>query len=75
MDLDFVDVDVTQILRLINEVSGENVVWDPAIAGKKVSMILKHVYWDEALDLVLENNDLAKRYRGDNIIWITTKNV
>ena len=25
------------------------------------------------LDLVLDNNDLAKRYRGDNIIWITTK--
>jgi type IV pilus assembly protein PilQ len=73
MDLDFVDVDVTQILRLINEVSGENVVWDPTIAGKKVSMILKHVYWGEALDLVLDNNDLAKRYRGDNIIWITTK--
>jgi type IV pilus assembly protein PilQ len=73
MDLDFVDVDVTQILRLINDVSGENVVWDPAIAGKKVSMILKHVYWDEALELVLQNNDLAKRYKGDNIIWITTK--
>jgi type IV pilus assembly protein PilQ len=73
MDLDFVDVDVTQILRLINDVSGENVVWDPTIAGRKVSMILKHVYWDEALDLVLQNNDLAKRYRGNNIIWITTK--
>jgi type IV pilus assembly protein PilQ len=73
MDLDFVDVDVTQILRLINDVSGENVVWDPAIAGRKVSMILKHVYWDEALELVLQNNDLAKRYRGNNIIWITTK--
>ena len=49
MYLDFVDADVTHILRLINEVSGENIVWDPAIAGKKVSMILKDVPWDEAL--------------------------
>ncbi len=73
MYMDFVDADVTHILRLINEVSGENIVWDPTIAGKKVSMILKDVPWDEALDLVLDNNDLAKRYRGENIIWITTK--
>lgn len=73
MYMDFVDADVTHILRLINEVSGENIVWDPSIAGRKVSMILKNVPWDEALDLVLDNNDLAKRYRGDNILWITTK--
>jgi len=73
MYMDFVDADVTHILRLINEVSGENIVWDPAIAGKKVSMILRDVPWDEALDLVLDNNDLAKRYRGENIIWVTTK--
>jgi len=73
MYMDFVDADVTHILRLINEVSGENIVWDPSIAGRKVSMILKNVPWDEALDLVLDNNDLAMRYRGDNIIWVTTK--
>jgi len=73
MYLDFTNADVTDILRLINEVSGENIVWDPAISGKKVSMILKDVPWDEALDLILDNNDLAKRYRGENIVWITTK--
>jgi len=73
MYLDFGDADVTNILRLINEISKENIIWDPAIAGRKVSMILKGVPWDEALDLILKNNDLAKRYMGENIIWITTK--
>ena len=73
MYLDFVNADVTQILRLINEVSKENIIWDPEIKGRTVSMILKDVPWDEALDLILDNNDLAKKYRGDNIIWITTK--
>lgn len=67
------DADVTHVLTIIHDVSGENVIWDPAIAGKKVSMVLEEVPWDEALDLVLDNNDLAKRYRGENIIWITTK--
>jgi len=73
MYLDFVNADVTHILRLINEMSNENIIWDPEIKGRTVSMILKDVPWDHALDLILDNNDLAKRYRGDNIIWITTK--
>ena len=73
MYLDFVNADVTHILRLINEISKENIIWDPAIAGRKVSMILKNVPWDQALDLILDNNNLGKMYRGDNIIWITTK--
>ncbi|MGD8984363.1 MAG: AMIN domain-containing protein, partial [Desulfobacteraceae bacterium] len=73
MYLDFVNAEVTNILRLVNEVSDENIIWDPAIAGKKVSMVLKNVPWDQALDLILVNNDLDKRRYPPNIIWITTK--
>jgi len=73
MYLDFVNADVTHILRLINEVSKENLIWDPAIKGRKVSMILKGVPWDEALELILKNNNLAKKYVGTKILWITTK--
>jgi type IV pilus assembly protein PilQ len=73
MYLDFDNADVTHVLRLINEMSEENIIWDTEIKGRTVSMILEEVPWDQALDLILDNNDLAKRYRGDNIIWITTK--
>jgi type IV pilus assembly protein PilQ len=73
MYLDFVNADVTHILRLINDVNKENIIWDPVIKGRKVSMILKGVPWDEALELILKNNDLAKKYVGKNIVWITTK--
>jgi len=73
MHLEFVNADITYILQLIYEISGENIIWDPAIKGKTVSMTLKDVPWDEALDLVLDSNDLGKMYRGDNIIWISTK--
>ena len=73
MNFDFVDLDVTQFLRAINDVTEENIIWDPDIKGRRVSMVLKNVPWDEALELILKNNDLAKRYVGTNIIWITTK--
>ena len=73
MYLDFVNAEVTNILRLINEVSKENIIWDPAIAGRTVSMVLKDVPWDQALDLILVNNDLAKKRVAPNILWITTR--
>jgi len=71
MTMDFVNADVTNILRLIGEVSNLNIVWGPEVRGN-VSMRLKDVPWDQALDLVLANNNLAQRQVG-NVIWITTK--
>jgi type IV pilus assembly protein PilQ len=71
MTMDFVNADVTNILRLIAEVSNLNIVWGPNVKGN-VSMRLKNVPWDQALDLVLANNNLGMRHVG-NVIWITTK--
>lgn len=71
MTMDFVNADVTNILRLIGEVSNLNIVWGPDVQGN-VSMRLKNVPWDQALDLILVNNNLGKRKAG-NVIWITTR--
>ena len=71
MTMDFVNADVTNILRLIGEVSNLNIVWGPEVKGT-VSMRLKDVPWDQALDLILDNNNLSKREQG-NVIWVTTK--
>ena len=71
MTMDFVNADVTNILRLIGEVSNLNIIWGPEVKGK-VSMRLRKVPWDQALDLVLANNDLGMRRQG-NVIWIATR--
>ncbi len=71
MTMDFVNADVTNILRLIGEISNLNIIWGPDVKGK-VSMRLKNVPWDQALDLILSNNDLGMRRQG-NVIWVTTK--
>lgn len=73
LSLDFIDEDVTHIFRLMNEISDENIIWDPELKGQTVSMILENVPWDEALELILLQKNLAKRYVGQNIISITTK--
>jgi len=69
--LDFANADIRNILKLIGEVSKLNIVWGPEVKGT-VSMRLKDVPWDQALDIVLEANDLGMRREG-NIIWVTTK--
>jgi type IV pilus assembly protein PilQ len=71
MTMDFYNADVTNILRLIGEVSNLNIIWGPDVKGK-VSMRLKTVPWDQALDLVLANNSLGMRREG-NVIWVTTR--
>ena len=71
MTMDFVNADVTNILRLIGEVSNLNIIWGPDVKGM-VSMRLKNVPWDQSLALLLSNNDLGMRRQG-NVIWVTTK--
>ena len=71
MTLDFANADIRNILKLIGEVSQQNIVWGPEVKGT-VSMRLKNVPWDQALDILLESNDLGMR-REDNIVWVTTK--
>jgi type IV pilus assembly protein PilQ len=71
MTLDFANADIRNVLKLIGEVSKKNIVWGPEVKGT-VSMRLKDVPWDQALDILLEANDLGMR-REDNIVWVTTK--
>ncbi len=63
MSLDFQDVEIRRALQLIADVAGVNLVADDAVSGN-VTVRLEDVPWDEALDVVLESGDLAKRQRG-----------
>jgi type IV pilus assembly protein PilQ len=54
--------------RLIHEISGLNVVLDPAVKGS-LTIVLDEVPWDQALDIVLRTKGLDKR-RQDNVIIV-----
>jgi len=65
------DVDLKDFFRLIHEISGLNVVLDPAVRGT-LTLVLDDVPWDQALDIVLQNNGLDKQLQG-NVLRIATK--
>ena len=64
------DVDLKDFFRLIHEISGLNVVLDPNVHGS-LTVVLDDVPWDQALDIVLKNNDLARELEG-NVLRIAT---
>jgi type IV pilus assembly protein PilQ len=65
------DVDLKDFFRLIHEISGLNVVLDPAVRGS-LTIVLDEVPWDQALDIVLQNNGLDKQLSG-NVLRIATR--
>jgi len=65
------DVDLRDFFRLIHEISGLNVVVDPGVKGT-LTIVLDDVPWDQALDIVLRNNDLDKQLDG-NVLRLATK--
>jgi len=59
ISLDFKDADVRNILRLISDISGLNIIVSDNVKGK-VTIKLDDVPWDEVLDIILETNNLGK---------------
>src|SRR5215475_10998294 len=67
---ELVDYPIRDFFRLISELSGLNVFLDPAVNGT-VTMTLKDIPWDQALDVVLKNNNLGGQLQG-NVLRIAT---
>jgi len=58
VSLDFQGADLRAVLRTFSEISGLNIVIDPAVSGS-VDVALRDVPWDQALDIILRANKLG----------------
>jgi type IV pilus assembly protein PilQ len=70
ISFDFMEADVRNVLRILAEISGRNIVISDDVKGK-VTMKLDNIAWSEALDIVTKSNNLAK-IEEENIIRIIT---
>jgi type IV pilus assembly protein PilQ len=68
VDLDFQDIDIDNVFRILAEISDLNIIVSDKVKGK-VTMRLKNVPWDQALDLILSTNNLGMVRQG-NIIRV-----
>src|SRR5690606_9745337 len=68
IDLDFKDADIHNILRLISDVGGVNIVTTDDVSGT-VTIRMRNVPWDEALHVILQAKGLGMG-RRDNLIRV-----
>jgi len=71
VSLNLKDVDLHDFFRLIHEISGLNIVVDPAVRGT-LTLVLIDVPWDQALDVVLKNHGLERELEG-NVLRVMTR--
>jgi len=62
--MDFKDADLTNVFRIIAEVSNLNIITSDEVKGK-VSLRLVNVPWDQALDIVLRSKSLGAAQEGN----------
>jgi type IV pilus assembly protein PilQ len=67
IDLNFQNVSVRSVLQILAEVAQLNLVVDDAVDGE-ITLRLKHVPWDQALDIVLKTRGLDKRQIGNVLL-------
>jgi type IV pilus assembly protein PilQ len=72
IDLDLKQADLGDFFRLVADMSGLNVVVDQNVTGS-VTLTLKEVPWDQALDIVLRNHNLGGILEGRNVLRIATR--
>ena len=64
LSLNFQDIEVRAVLQLIADFTGLNMVTSDAVGGN-VTLRLKNVPWDQALDIILKSRGLGKRVNGN----------
>ena len=68
LSLNFQNIEVRAILQLIADFTGLNMVTSDAVGGN-VTLRLKNVPWDQALDIILKSRGLGMRQNG-NVIMV-----
>jgi type IV pilus assembly protein PilQ len=68
LSLNFQDIEVRAVLQLLADFTDLNIVASDTVTGH-ITLRLKDVPWDQALDIILQIKGLGKRQQG-NVLWI-----
>jgi type IV pilus assembly protein PilQ len=71
LSLNFQSVEVRAVLNVIADFTDLNIITSDTVAGS-ITLRLKDVPWDQALDIILQTRGLDMRKSG-NVIWIAPR--
>jgi type IV pilus assembly protein PilQ len=68
LSLNFQNIEVRSVLQVIADFTGFNIITGDNVSGN-ITLRLKDVPWDQALDIIMQTRGLGMRKNG-NVIWI-----
>lgn len=71
LSLNFQNVEVRSVLQVLADFTGLNIITSDSVAGN-LTLRLKDVPWDQALDIILRSKGLDMRKDG-NVVWIAPR--
>ncbi len=71
MSLNFQNIDIRSLLQVFADFTNLNIVTSDSVTGT-LSLRLKDVPWDQALQIVLDSKGLASRRNG-NVLWVAPR--
>ncbi|MCW5604503.1 MAG: AMIN domain-containing protein, partial [Burkholderiales bacterium] len=71
LSLNFQNVEVRAVLQVIADFTGLNIITSDTVSGN-LTLRLKDVPWDQALDIILQSKGLDLRKTG-NVVWIAPR--
>src|SRR6185295_6644549 len=71
LSLDFQNVEVRAVLQVIADFTGLNIITSDTVTGN-LTLRLRDVPWDQALDIILQSKGLDMRKTG-NVVWIAPR--
>lgn len=71
LTLNFQNVEIRAVLQVIADFTGLNIIASDTVSGN-LTLRLKDVPWDQALDIILRAKGLDKRVNG-NVIWVAPR--
>ena len=74
LSLNFQNVEIRSVLQVIADFTGLNIIASDSVQGN-ITLRLKDVPWDQALDIILQSKGLTKRKNGNVVLIAPTDEV
>jgi type II secretory pathway component HofQ len=72
LSLNFQNIDVRSLLQVIADFTNFNIVTSDTVQGS-LTLRLKDVPWDQALDIILQSKGLGMKRQSGNVLWVAPK--
>ena len=69
VSINFFAADATMVLRTLADISGKNVMIDPSLNGRVVTVNLDNIPYDQALEIIMAQVNAGMRVRNDIVLF------